>query len=429
MVVMPRPTGPGRRRRARSASRPSGTRSSTPPAAARWASAVRSPSPLRRSASQTGSATPVLEPGLVPTASTSRLTHGMPSGSAPAEAGQPQHRPLDRHGGVGAGQPDDRAARGRGPATGPGGRSRRRGPACRARARRRGPWLTDVCLSGAGAKRRISRSEVASAGDPAPLCRTRRRFLGPAVSGAGARAPAGSSLRIEHPAGRLAWQGCARFAPRAATPTDETARDSRQQHSGRQGGTVSGIASAGRSGRPSRRWLAVLGSRGLAAGALGGPPVAAATTPARTGDAACPDPRQGHGPGVPDAHRAGLRRTDPGRRPGSEAGTVAPTSGSTCRLRRSTAALGRLEPGRRLHPRRLHQRPLGVYDAMVGSGTDPRTRVRLRHGRRQAGRGRLQQGTPDLRRRGPRQLWLLRKVPRPGPHPAPLAFGRPLTHR
>ena len=60
--------------------------------------------PWRVRASKTGSATPCSRPTWARTASSRRLTHGMPSGSAPVMPGQAQHGPLDRDGRVRAGE-------------------------------------------------------------------------------------------------------------------------------------------------------------------------------------------------------------------------------------------------------------------------------------------------------------------------------------
>ena len=98
-------------------------------------------------------------------------------------------------------------------------------------------------------------------------------------------------------------------------------------------------AAAGRSGRVVGGGLVLLVSAALTAGALAGGPVAAATAPGAPAMPQCPDPRQGDGPGVPAAQVPGVRRTDPRRRPGSEPGTAAPTSGSTCRRRPGSTLL------------------------------------------------------------------------------------------
>ena len=86
-----------------SAALPAGTRNRTDPAAAFCASSVTVVDPSRPSRA-TPAAPRRARADVARTASTSRLTHGMPSGSAPVDAGQPQHRPLHRHGGVAAGQ-------------------------------------------------------------------------------------------------------------------------------------------------------------------------------------------------------------------------------------------------------------------------------------------------------------------------------------
>ena len=69
--------------RAAAASRPSGTRNFTWPAAASRARAARSGYPPVTSASQAGSATPCSSPVVSRTASTRRFTQGMPPSSAP----------------------------------------------------------------------------------------------------------------------------------------------------------------------------------------------------------------------------------------------------------------------------------------------------------------------------------------------------------
>ena len=77
---------PATRRAARFAavaSRPCGTQNRTDPAAAFCASTVTSSSPCPARAWNTGNATPCPRPTSARTASTSRFTHGIPSGSAP----------------------------------------------------------------------------------------------------------------------------------------------------------------------------------------------------------------------------------------------------------------------------------------------------------------------------------------------------------
>src|SRR6478735_4968541 len=80
---MPAPTALRAATLARFASLPSGTRNVTEPAAAFWASVSRSSPSARSRASHTGRLTPCSSPTSARTASASRLTHGVPSGSAP----------------------------------------------------------------------------------------------------------------------------------------------------------------------------------------------------------------------------------------------------------------------------------------------------------------------------------------------------------
>ena len=140
MRLMPAPTGlrGGARRRA-SASWPSGSRKRDRAGARPSGPASRGRRPRRgSSASQTGSATPCSRPTSARTTSTSRLTHGVPSASAPAEPGQPQRGALDGDGGVLLGELDDRPADLAGQACGPCGRWPGRGRACRRAACVRG---------------------------------------------------------------------------------------------------------------------------------------------------------------------------------------------------------------------------------------------------------------------------------------------------
>ena len=112
-----------------------------------------------------GSATPCSSPTSARTASTRRLTHGVPSGSAPVEPGQPQRGALDRDGGVALGQVDD----GRpacAPASGPGGRGGSRSSLPRRGSR----WWSCGVLAG------LVRCDGAAGGDGA---QQRGRAVGP----------------------------------------------------------------------------------------------------------------------------------------------------------------------------------------------------------------------------------------------------------
>ena len=130
-----------------------------------------------------------------------------------------------------------------------------------------------------------------------------------------------------------------------------------------------------------------------------------------TGDAGNAQAGLGDDAGLPAADRAGLRRPDPRGRPGPRRRRRHRPALQRPHAGRLDPALGRLEPRRRGHPDRLHQRPLGRlrHDDRPGTAADPR--VRLRRGRRQAGRRRLQQRRPHRRRRRPRGYLAAAQLP------------------
>ena len=92
---------------ARAASRPSGIRNATPPVAAFCASSVRSAWPPGQQGVPDRQRDAVLEPDVGADRVDEPVDPRDAVGVGAADTGQPQHGPLDRHGGVGAGQRDD----------------------------------------------------------------------------------------------------------------------------------------------------------------------------------------------------------------------------------------------------------------------------------------------------------------------------------
>ena len=174
---------------------------------------------------------------------------------------------------------------------------------------------------------------------------------------------------------RTAWQGCARFAPSpGAAPGGQlrTGDDDAMQHETRHTPSAGAPTSGSRRSRTTGVAVAGLLVTALGAGVLVGGPAEAAPNPGappmvgalkpgsvtkpvfplRTVPAyslanagGCPGPRLRRRP------REALPRADPGR---------------------LEAAVGRLEPRRRLHAGRRHQRPLGDLRRDARLGTGPR---------------------------------------------------------
>ena len=345
------------------------------------------------------------------TASTSRLTHGMPSGSAPATpASRSTARSTDTVVWVRASRTIGR------PAVRASARARRTVAGSRSSLRVGRAVAHELLPLWSGSQGRIScpaprRPEILRhcAASRRPDFRPPGRppaVLGRAVSG-GRRRPVGhpwaeSPARVDQ-----AWHSCARFAP----GSPGRARDGRNDGTctsqvgsgtGWHRGTVRRIGSTG---------LVALLAAALAGGTLGGSPSTAATTARRAADARGAQARDRDRAGVPDAHRPRLRRPDARRRPGPRRRRRHRPAVQRPHPGRLDPALGRLEPRRRRHADRLHQRPLGRLRRDGRPDADAVARVRLRHGRRQAGRGRLQPRRPHRRRRRPRQRLAAAQLP------------------
>ena len=395
MAVTPRRTAVVEARRARSASRPSGTRSSSPPEDARCASRVRSDSPAAPQGVPDRQGHAVLEPGL--------LTHGVdepvhPRDAVrvgPGDAGQPQHRALDRDRRVGAGQPDDRPSGGPGQRAGPPDGRRVEVELARRTHRRHELlplWSRYV--------REDLLSNAAPAGDPARHCAA----LGGGLTVARPAVSDGrSAASVGHP-----WAQSPRSAPtrrgtvapglhRVHRQAGTTRRqDERQMHL--TGGIGDRVARRhATTDRQHRAWWPCSRRPSPA-----GPWAAARSRPRpRPGHRRCrrrSSPGTETAPVFPMRTVPGLRRPDARRRPGPRRRRRHRPALQRPHAGRLDPALGRLEPRRRRHPDRLHQRSLGRLRRDGRPDTDAVPRVRLRHGRRQAGRRRLQPRRPHRRR-------------------------------
>ena len=353
-----------RRRRADAAARaprrgPPAPAGHARPVAARWASVVQVG--LRRcgaAASQTGRATPCSRPACVPDGVHQPVDPRDAVRVGAGHPGQPQHRALDRHRGVGAGQPDDRPARGPGERPGPadGGLVEIQPVEVGRALRAHSTWLlTDVCLSETGAERRISR----------PRRRGRRSCaIVPYAEDSSVRRRVEGRRRVTTRS-CLAASGT-RPAPGMAglRPICPTGRDTRRTRRRRRRADARTAAGRGHRGRLAARGRGRRSRGGGRAGRgalppvrCGGPAAAVATTPVRhpampdrlagrrprlfamrtVPGYAGPDPRRDPGPGVERRHRPAVQRADscglaaasgatgtgtgPSRRPSTRAGT------------------------------------------------------------------------------------------------------------